>query len=134
MARITGRGHEFNELIIKDSYDRRAVQFKNNILATLQKIGLTEDEVDIPLQKNARQKGMAVASWYFEGRNMSFSYKIAATFVQNLYVVSKVIEAEVAAILKGEKSREEFVRDFTEDRDVEDQRKEARKLLGVPED
>ena len=134
MARMTVRGHEFSELVIKDSYDRRAVQFKNNIIATLKKIGLTEDDVEVVLQKISRQKGTAAASWYFEGRNLYFSYKSAPTFVQNLYVVSKVIEAEVAALLKNEKTAEDFIRDFSEDRDVEEQRKEARKLLGVPED
>ena len=134
MTKITVRGHEFSELIIKDSYDRRAVQFKNNIFATLHKIGLTEDDVEVILPRIARMRGTAAASWYFEGRNMYFSYKLAPTFVQNLYVVSKVIEVEVAALLKNEKKAEDFIRDFSEDRDVEDQRKEARKTLGVPED
>ncbi len=133
MALITVRGHEFNELMIKDSYDRRAIQFKNNIIAVLQKIGLTENDIDIVLPRIARLRGTAAASWYFEGRNMYFSYKNRATFVQNLYIVSKVIEAEVALLLAGEKMAEDFVRDFTEDRDVEKQRKEARKILGVEE-
>ena len=134
MARITVRGHEFTELIIKDSYDRRALLFKNNIIAALKKIGLTEDDVEVVLQKISRQKGTAAASWYFEGRNLYFSYKMAGNFVQNLYVVSKVIEAEVSLLLAEEKTVEDFVRDFAEDRDVEDQRQEARKILGVPED
>ncbi len=133
MARITVRGHEFNELAIKDSYDRRALQFKNNIIAALKKIGLTENDIDIELPRIARLRGTAAASWYFDGRNMYLSYKNGATFVQNLYVVSKVIEAEVAALLAGEKMPEDFVRDFVEDRDVEIQRKEARKILGVEE-
>lgn len=133
MARITVRGHEFSELVIKDSYDRRALQFKNNIIAAFQKIGLTEDDVEVILPKIARMKGTAAASWYFDGRNMYFSYKSGATFVQNLYIVSKVIEAEVAALLKEEKTVEEFVRDFMEDREVELQRLEARKILGVEE-
>ena len=133
MARITVRGHEFSELVIKDSYDRRALQFKNNIIATLKKIGLTEDDLEIVLPRIARMKSVAAASWYFDGRNMYFSYRSGATFVQNLYVVSKVIEAEVAALLSETKTAEEFVRDFMEDRDIEKQRKEARKVLGVPE-
>ena len=133
MARITVRGHEFSELLIKDSYDRRAIQFKNNIIATLKKIGLTENDVEIVLPKIARLRGTAAASWYFDGRNMYFSYKNCGTFVQNLYIVSKVIELEVALLSAGEKSSEEFVRDFTEDRDIEIQRKEARKILGVEE-
>lgn len=133
MAIITVRGHEFSELVIKDSYDRRAIQFKNNIIATLKKIGLTENDVEVVLPKIARMKGVAAASWYFDGRNMYFSYRSASTFVQNLYVVSKVIEAEVALLVAGEKNSENFVRDFTEDRDVEIQRREARKILGVEE-
>jgi len=133
MARITVRGHEFNELVIKDSYDRRSLQFKNTIIATLKKIGLTEDDVEVILPRIARMKGTAAASWYFDGRNMYFSYRSGATFVQNLYVVSKVIEAEVAALLKEEKTVEEFVRDFMEDRNVEVQRLEARKILGMEE-
>lgn len=133
MARITVRGHEFNELVIKDSYDRRALQFKNNIIATLKKIGLTEDDVEVILPRIARMRGVAAASWYFDGRNMYFSYKTGANFVQNLYVVSKVIETEVALLLAEQKTVEEFVRDFMEDRDVEAQRLEARKILGVEE-
>ncbi|MDP3698036.1 MAG: DnaJ domain-containing protein [Nanoarchaeota archaeon] len=133
MARITVRGHEFNELIIKDSYDRRALQFKNTIIATLKKIGLTEDDMEVILPRIARMKSPAAASWYFDDRNMYFSYKSAPTFVQNLYVVLKVIEAEVALLLKEEKPVEEFISDFAEDRDVEIQRQKARKILGVEE-
>jgi len=133
MARITVRGHEFSELVIKDSYDRRALQFKNTIIATLKKIGLTEDDMEIVLPRIARMRGVAAASWYFDGRNMYFSYRSGATFVQNLYVVLKVIEAEVALLLAETKTAEEFVRDFMEDRNVEVQRREARKVLGVEE-
>src|SRR3989338_2571147 len=133
MARITVRGHDFSELVIKDSYDRRALQFKNNIIATLKKIGLTEDDMEIVLPRIARMKGVAAASWYFDGRNMYFSFRSGASFVQNLYVVLKVIEAEVALLLKGEKPVEEFIADFAEERNVEVQRKEARKVLGVEE-
>ena len=133
MTRITVRGHEFNELMIKDSYDRRALQFKNTIISTLQKIGLTEDDVEVVLPKIARLRAPASASWYFDGRYMYFSFRSGPTFVQNLYVVLKVIEAEVAALLAEEKTAEEFVHNFMEDRDVEMQRREARKVLGVEE-
>ena len=125
------KGYEFKEPLIRDSYDRRAVLFRNNILESLQKIGLSEDDVDIPLEKNARMKAAASVTWYFEGHHLYFSYGLAAKFVENLYVVSKVIELGVKALLEGEKTVEEFVRDFSEDRDVEKKRKEARELLGV---
>ncbi len=133
MARITVRGHEFNELLIKDSYDRRAIQFKNTIFATLQKIGIPEEQAEVVLPKIARLRAAAAASWYFDGRHMYFSFRSGGSFVQNLYVVLKVIEAEVALLLKEEKTSEEFIAAFVEDRDVEVRRKEARKILGVEE-
>ena len=128
------KGFEFKEPSIKDSYDRRAVLFRNNILESLQKIGLSEDDADIPLEKMARIKAAASATWYFDGYHLYFSYGLAAKFVENLYVVSKIIELEVKALLSGEKTVDEFIQDFSEDQNVESQRKDARKTLGVEED
>ena len=133
MARITVRGHEFNEMIIKDSYDRRAIQFKNTIFATLQKIGISEDQAEIVLPRIARMRAPAAASWYFDGRHMYFSFRSGASFVQNLYIISKVIELEVAALVRGEKSSEEFIESLAEDRNMEVQLKKTRKLLGGEE-
>ena len=45
-----------------------------------------------------------------------------------------MIELEVAALLNGEKTEDEFFRGFTEEEDVEKRRKDARELLGVSED
>ena len=55
MPIINVKGHEFNVHPIRDSYDRRALQFKNNIIAVFRKIGLTEDDVEIELETNARK-------------------------------------------------------------------------------
>jgi hypothetical protein len=134
MARISVKGHELNQLLIRDSYDRRAVQFKNTIIESLRKIGVVEDDVDVVLQKVARLKGHAVASWYYDGRNMYFSYKLCSKFIENLYVVSKVIELDVKSLLNEDISPDEFVRRFTEEDDIEERRLEARALLGVDED
>ncbi|MBT4805650.1 DnaJ domain-containing protein [Candidatus Woesearchaeota archaeon] len=131
---MTVKGHEFNAPLIRDSFDRRALQFKNNIITLLRKIGVVEDDVEIPLQPVAYKRGKASASWYFEGQNLYYSYGLSRKFVENIYVVFKVIEAEVDLILSKEKTVEQFVLDFSEDRDVEEKRKEARKLLGVEED
>src|SRR3989338_6540556 len=48
--------------------------------------------------------------------------------------VSKVIELEVNKLLNKQKTMEEFIGEFTENKDVEEKRKEARKILGVNED
>ena len=38
MAIITIKGHDINALTIRDSHDRRAVLYKNNIIEVLRKI------------------------------------------------------------------------------------------------
>jgi hypothetical protein len=134
MARITVKGHEFNQLMIRDSYDRRATLFKNNIIEALKKIGVVKDDVDVSLQKVARLKGSAMASWYFDDRYMYFSYKLLNRFIDNLYVVSKVIEMEVKSLMNEEITINDFVQHFSEDQDIEKKRKQARKILGVDED
>ena len=134
MARITVRGHEFNELNLRDSYDRRALLFKNNIISILRKIGVGEDDVEVSLQRVARLKGDASVSWYFNDKHMHFSYRSYPKFIENLYVVHKVIELEVKSLLAEEITAEEFMQHFSEDQDLEKKRIEAREILGVDED
>jgi hypothetical protein len=133
MAMIKVKGHEFAALTIRDSFDRRALQFKNKIIETLRRIGLTEDDVDIDLENAAVRNAPASVSWYFCDHHLYYSYKSAPKYVENLYVVFKVIELEVDALVSEEKSPEEFIHDFSEDTDVKKKRKEAREILGVDE-
>ena len=133
MTIIRVKGHEFNAAIVKGSFDRRALQYKNKIIATLRKIGLTEDDIDIELDVAAK-KAPASASWYLGGHYLHYSYKAAQKYVENLYVVFKVIELEVNALLSEQKTLREFISEFSEDKDVEDKRKEAREILGVAPD
>ncbi len=134
MAMIKVKGHEFNALVIKDSSSRRALQFKNNIIATLRQIGVTEDDIDVPLERIAIKRCPATISWYASGYYLHYTYKAAAKYVDNLYIISKVIEHEVNDFMNGVKTADEFLREFSEDHDVAEQRNEARKLLGVEED
>ncbi|MBI5389298.1 J domain-containing protein [Candidatus Woesearchaeota archaeon] len=134
MTRLSIKGHEFIAAPIRDSFHRRAVMFQNNILRTLRKLDLTEDDVDIPLERVAMKKAPASASWYFEGYHLYYSYQAGAKFVDNLFVVSKVIELEVNALMHGKKTITEFIHEFSEDKDIEAQRKKAREILGVEPD
>lgn len=131
MTVITAKGHKFDVVIVKDSFSRRAVQFKNNIIHTLKKIGLTEDYVDIQIEACAFKKATASATWYFNGHHMYYSYDLGDKFVDNLNIVSKVIELEVDALIHERKLVEDFISAFSEDDDVEEQRKEARTALGL---
>jgi hypothetical protein len=134
MATVKIKGYEFNALVIRDSFNRRAQKFKNNIISNLRAIGLTEDDVDIDLEPIPIRKVPASASWYVDGFHLHYSYKACNKYVENLYVVSKIIEFEVKTILEGKKTIDQFIIDFTEAHDVEEERKSARELLGVDPD
>jgi len=134
MANLKIKGYEFNAFIAKDSFDRRAILFRNNILEYLGKLGLTEDDIDIKMEAVAFKRAPASASWYIDGYNLYYSYNGANKFVDNLFVVSKIIQLEVEALLRGEKSGEDFIRDFSEEHDVQERRKQAREILGVDHD
>jgi hypothetical protein len=133
MAKITMKGYEFEAVTVKDSFHRRAVQYQNKIISALKQLGLTEDDMDIPLEPMAIKRVPASASWYFEGYHLHMSYPSGAKYVDNLYVVMKVIELEVEQLIAGTKTPEQFILDFSEDKDVAEQRQEARKLLGLDE-
>ena len=134
MAIIKVKGHEFAALTIKDSFDRRALQYKNKIITNLRKIGLTEDDIEVDLENVAIKNAPASVWWYFGRHYLHYSYKAAPKYVENLYVVSKLIELEVGALVSGEKTPEEFIIEFSEDKDVGDRRKKAREVLGIDED
>ena len=128
------KGQEIEPIAIKDSANRRSVQFSNNIVTLLHKIGLSEDDIEIPLEGNAVRKARATATWFWEGFRLQYSHNLQAKFVENLYMVYKVIENEVNLLLSGKKTPDEFIAEFREDEDVDDLRKEARDLLGVEHD
>ncbi len=104
------------------------------IVATLKLTGVPESQTDIELEPFALKNKPASATWYYDGHRMYLSYDGCGKYVENLYVVSQVIEKEVQLFLTKEKTQEEFIHAFSEDDDVEKQRKEARKVLGVEED
>ena len=134
MAKLKVKGHEFDAVTARDSFHRRAVQYRNKIIDTLRKIGLTEDDAEIPVEAAAMKKAPASATWYFEGYHLHYSYQSADKFVDNLYVVFKVLELEVTALLNEERTINEFISEFSEDKDIKKQREEARDILGVSRD
>ena len=132
MATIKVRGHEFNAFNPNNSSSRKAVQLINNIKNNLKQIGVDKESVNVNLESFVIKKVQVSVSWYFDGHYLYYSYN-KGSFIENLYVASKVIELELNALLKGEISQDDFTRHFTEDDDIELKRKEARELLGVEE-
>jgi hypothetical protein len=136
MAQIKIKGYEIESKVIKTGYERMAVLFANTIIENLGKLGVKADSVDVVTNVIGNKIVPASASWYFEGRFLHFSCSKANRFIDNLYVISKVLELEVNAVLRGAKELDQFILDFTEDKDereIKAVRSEARATLGVAE-
>ncbi len=125
------KGNEIEVPVFVSSFDRRAVQIQNRIVSTLKQLGIDRDDSDVAMERNARLKASASVSWYFEGRNLKYSYSLCSKFIENLYVVDKVLKIEVGRLLDEEISLDQFQREFFEDDDLGDKLIGARKILGV---
>lgn len=125
------KGNEIDEPNIKNSFDRRAIKIQNNIINTLKRLGIKRDNVEMEMERNTRLKAPASVSWYFEGRNLKYSYALMPKFIENLYIINKVLALEVDKLLNNEITLDQFQREFSEEDNLEDQLIEARKTLGV---
>lgn len=134
MTQLTVRRYTFPFKKTTNSFDRRATKFQNNIVSTLRRLGITQDDIDCEVERVAMRKAPAIVTWYFADHRLYYSYNGQNTHADNLYVASKVLEGAVDALVSEEITLEEFLTSFTEDTEVEEQRIEARKLLGVAED
>lgn len=118
MTLVKIKGHEINTIIVRDSFNRRALQFRNNIIILLSKISVIEDDIDISVENVAMKKAPASVSWYFDGYHLHYTYSACNKYVENLYVVQKLLELEIDALINGEKTVDEFVIEFREEHDV----------------
>lgn len=127
------RGHEIKEPAIRDSYTRRVVKLKNDIIETLKILEISADAIDIDLEPLPIKSAPASVTWYFAGHRLYYSYTALPRFIDNLAIIDAVLELEVMRLLTKDISEDEFCRSFSEDDDVEKQRVEARELLCVTE-
>ena len=128
------KGHEIETVIVKNAHNRRALQFKNNIVILLRSIGVNENDIDVPVENVAIKKAKASATWYYSGHRMYYSHNMQSKFVDNLHVLFKVIEIESNLVLSEKKTFDDFISEFREDSDIDDKRKEARKFFDVDPD
>lgn len=125
------KGNEIAEPKITASFERKAIQIQNNIFDTLWKLGIDRDHADIPIERIAQKKAPASLSFYLEGRNLKYTYSLMPRFVENLYIIDKVLKIEVERLLSQEITFDQFAREFSEDDNHSEQLLEARKTLGV---
>ncbi len=131
MVKLKIKGHEIEIGLALNSFNRRAVQLQNRIISNLQKIGIKKDYIDIELEKMAGRKAKASATWFGHSHRMHYANNSQDKFVDNLAVVCKIIEVEVGRVLSEEKTLQEFIEEFREEEDIEEQRKGAREFFGL---
>lgn len=128
------KGYEFKKVNIRDSYNRRALSFKNKIVSYLKVFDLIDENIDVRLEKVANKKAQAWVSFYLWDHHMFYSYVGCDKFVDNLGMVAAVIEHFITLVIEEEITQDEFTELFREDENILDQRKEARRILGVDEE
>ena len=127
------KGHTVNFVPTTNNFNRRALQYKNNLIRALEKIGTKRDDVELELDGFCGREAKANVTWYFKGNKMYYEVATQKKFVDNIFIVSKIIENEVELVLLDKKPIEEFILEFREDDDVHDERKVAREFFGVEE-
>ena len=128
------KGNEIELPKITNSFDRRAIQIQNSIILTLKPLGIERDNVRIPMEKIAQKRAPASVAWWLNGRNLKYSYSLMPKFIENLYIIDKVLKIEVDKLVSKEITFDQFAHEFSEDDDLSEQLVEARKHLGVDAD
>lgn len=128
------KGNEIEVPVFTNAFDRRAVQIQNRIMDTLKMLNIDRDNTDMKMERNARLKARAKVCFWFEGRNLSYSYSLCGKFIENLYVVDSVLRTEVDRLLGDVITLDEFYREFADDDMADENLKVARKILEVSED
>jgi len=131
METIKIKGHSVKFIPTKDNFNRRALQYKNKLITSLGKLGVKRDDVDLDLDGYCGRDAKASVVWYSHGNRMYYEVSTQKKYVDNIFLVSKIIENEVELVLTDTKPIEEFIAEFREDEDVSDERKEAREFFGV---
>ncbi len=131
MAKVKVKNYEIELKTVTSGYDRKAVIYVNNIYESLKKIGIENFDVKVPTNVLGNKNIPAFAEWYFDGHHLQYRYGGCNRFIDNLYVISKVIDLEVNELLSKSKTVQDFIYDFTEEKDVKETRNNARELLGL---
>ena len=134
METLKIKGHTVNFIPTKVDFNRRALQYKNKLINALEKLGTKRDDVELELDGFCGREAKATVTWFFNGNRMYYEVASQKRYVDNIFIVSKIIENEVELVLSEKKPIEEFIAEFKEDEEVCDARKEAREFFGVEED
>ena len=87
------------------SFSRSMSSIRDDIYRAFERIGVTKEYIDLPIPRNVLKKDEpAMISWVVNGQDYFFECKTQDRYIDNLGVISKVIEQESYAIRNGLKS------------------------------
>lgn len=133
MITLKIKGHDITVLPTKNSFDRKCLQYKNKIITQLIKIGVKRDDVEFEYEGPSFKPVKALVAWYMGGHYLSYDNNSQKKYVDNMAIVSKLIEKEVELVILEKKPINEFIDEFKHDEELLEKRKEARVALGVKE-
>lgn len=137
MNTVSVKGHEISVKVTKSAYDRKAVLFANNIIDELKKLNIIRDDIKIETNVLGNRNVPATIEFWAQGHYSRFSYSMTKRFIDNMYVIMKLVEIEVELVLSGKKQMSEFFHVFAADSDRKEIRKDlenAKKTLGLSDD
>ncbi len=133
MTKLKVKGNELDVNFTTNSSSRYATLFRNKVIFCLRKIGVNQDYIKLKEEVFPMKKAGAEVHFYLNGYNCYYSYNRQVRYVDNLQVISKLIEVEAEKLVSGKRSFEDFLTDYREDEDLVKKRKEARETLKLHE-
>ena len=120
----------------KSRFTRTAYQITQDILKSFRRVGIEEEHLEILQPRNIlHSQKSAEIKWYVNGENFYYKADRQDRYVDNLGVISKVIEQDVYAICNGMKSFGQVMNQFRLGYDPEGKKiLNPRQILGIPND
>ncbi len=136
MTTYTVKGHQIEGRITKSGYSRKAIVYENNIVNDLKKLGIVRDDIKVLTDAVGNKNIPAELEFWVKGHYCRFTYSMTKRFIDNLYIISKLVELEVKEVLEEKKDIHEFLNVFIENGDRKEIAKElieAKKILRLDE-
>lgn len=133
MPIIKIRGTDYNIVLARDSFIRRATQYTNNIALSFRKIGLTTNDIKVSEERMPMKRAPASVTWWIDDFHCHYSFNKMPKYVDNVLVVSKVIEDYVTRLVNNEMDKREFIQMFQEDKGFDEKQLAARKFFELEE-
>lgn len=118
----------------KSKFHKSAFMMSEEIYNAFSKIGITREFIDLQIARNPLKLGqVAQISWVVNGKDFYFACSTQDRYVDNLGVITKVIEQESYAIRNGLKSFGQVMNQFRIGFDESEKiiQKSPREIIGV---